>query len=345
MPGRPRPNKTVRSLIPFESSRPMSSIKPDRSLSPFEPGRSMSSFKPGRSLSLFDIVISLLHTFGIEFWIVALGPFYIGWSIALGLIFPMEDTILAMVVLGPCIAGFTFLFNDHCDWTNDIGNWRKDTGLIHSGLLSPERALRLSLALAAIGMLISLWLSLTFAILMGLALALSALYSHPITKLKAKPGIDLLVNMVGIGILCPLAGWEIGGGDILQFPLHYLFAIALIIGGLYGPTTVVDWKSDKQAGYQTLAVRLGPRNALKLSQLLLTLGVASLIVQGMNDYVIPRGVLQVTYPTLLATPLIYLVAFHKPTEIRVLAGLFFTSVMFAFGCVMFLFYNSGIWTI
>ena len=46
-----------------------------------------------------------------------------------------------------------------------------------------------------------------FLVLTILIIALSFAYSVPGIHWKGVAGLDLLTNMVGFGVLCPLAGW------------------------------------------------------------------------------------------------------------------------------------------
>jgi 4-hydroxybenzoate polyprenyltransferase len=286
-----------------------------------------------------------LHLCGIEFWIVAVGPLYIGWALASRLFYPDLTIILGFLVVGPLIGGFTFLFDDYYDYEADRGNKRKELSLVIMGSIKPRTIFYGSIILLMAGLVVSLFLSVIFAILMGLAVILSILYSHPGTKLKAKAGFDLITNVLGIGIIVPLGGWVLGGGDIADFPIFYLMSIAIIIGGLYAPTTVVDYEADKKNNLQTLAVRFGRENVIYFAHFLIIVGFITLIVEAYFNYVLTREILFYIWPFLVAQPIIYLIILRKPTYQRIAAALVLASAVCASGTILFIANYTGVWII
>jgi len=295
----------------------------------------------GNRDSLPKLILSILHFVGIEFWIVALGPFYIGWAIASHQIYPDTRGILGLVTIGPLLGGFTFLFNDYSDMLIDNEHRRKKTSPLLKGIIEPKTILYSSYALGLLGLFLAFILSVQFSLIVILVIILSLLYSHPSIKLKAVGGFDIAINMIGIGFLCPLGGWIIGGGNVFDFPIYFLLSIVVIIGGLYAPTTVADYDVDKAHGVKTLAVRIGPRRTIILAHIFLTTGFASLIIEGWFDHVLTRPILSKTWPFLVMPPLIYLIFLRKPTYSNIVAALVLVSIVSGLGTMLFLLYYSG----
>src|SRR5438445_11908239 len=79
-----------------------------------------------------------------------------------------------------------------------------------------------------------------FLVLTILIIALSFAYSVPGIHWKGVAGMDLLTNMVGFGVLCPLSGWVLIR-PIESAPWWFIGTIALYLGALYAPTTASDY--------------------------------------------------------------------------------------------------------
>ena len=112
------------------------------------------------------------------------------------------------------------------------------------------------------------------------SVGLSVLYSHPVTRWKARPGLDLLVNMAGYGAGTTVAGLAAGRsagwtGDVGGPWL--VGGFALLFGSFYPLTQIYQLADDRARGDRTLATALGPRSALALS-LLLGIGAAVLLL-------------------------------------------------------------------
>jgi len=133
-----------------------------------------------------------------------------------------------------------------------------------------------------------------FGFTVAVCVGLSLLYSHPRVRLKSRPGLDLVVNMVGYGAgttlagvlagtaahlgTCPVDVWQsfglpAGGGDLgrqLTAALSgetgwVVLAFGLLFGSFYPLTQIYQIVDDRARGDHTLATRLGPRRALGLA--------------------------------------------------------------------------------
>jgi len=104
-------------------------------------------------------------------------------------------------------------------------------------------------------------------------LALSVLYSHPRTRWKSRPGLDLLTNMVGYGAGTTLAGLTAAGGGSPSAAGWWLATgFGLLFGSFYPLTQVYQTRADRQRGDRTLTTALGIRTALVVA---LVLGLAA----------------------------------------------------------------------
>lgn len=123
-----------------------------------------------------------------------------------------------------------------------------------------------------------------FGALTAGCVALSVLYSHPATRWKSRPGLDLLVNMAGYGAGTTAAGLAAGArafpgpgsGPALADPtgaaaILTVCGFGLLFGALYPLTQIYQVDVDRQRGDRSLAVALGPRRSLGLA-LALTAG-------------------------------------------------------------------------
>jgi 4-hydroxybenzoate polyprenyltransferase len=137
-----------------------------------------------------------------------------------------------------------------------------------------------------------------FAAVVGICILLSVLYSHPLVRLKAKPGLDLLVNMLGYGAgttlagllagqaayfgasgnACAAGGWRfvpwpgLQGGIGQQFSTTLdggagwlVLGFGLLFGSLYPLTQIYQIDEDRRRSDRTLCTALGVRWSLGLS--------------------------------------------------------------------------------
>jgi len=234
---------------------------------------------------LSELIVSLG---GVKFWIVAMVPLYIGWVLAQPaterhLFIDQAALVLALLVIGPFLSTFTFLVNTYYDMgTTDRLNPRKKYVQIVEEILDPGTLLWAAAGFAGLGLLLSWYVAayfvsypplstsgpvtsvlgvFGFTLIMALVVLLGFAYSHPAIRWKGVAGMDLVTNMIGFGVLCPLGGW------VLLQPLElapwwYIGTITLFLGAVYAPTTASDYVADKASGIRTLAVRLGVRRTL-----------------------------------------------------------------------------------
>lgn len=247
---------------------------------------------------------TLVILLGVPFWIISLGCVYLGWAIATRHLLPDLQLVLAFVIASVFITGSTFAYNDYTDRDVDRTNTRKKGSLLVGGVLEPHLALELSVALAIMGIFFSLFINLAFTALMGCCVVLSFLYSNPYVKLKSRGGWDLLVNMVGIGVVLPLAGWSVAR-PVQEFPFLYLPSVAFGIGALYILSTLADRRIDRASGVNSVVVRFGKQAAIRLGFAFLVIDTLSLTLIGFFNYLVPWSIMRLLWPPLVFQWLVY----------------------------------------
>jgi 4-hydroxybenzoate polyprenyltransferase len=167
--------------------------------------------------------------------------------------------------------------NDYFDFETDARNPRKggvEGALTPKPLLAQHAIVSTLLLLPFLAFTATQFPPLTLASL-GLLLLLSAAYNAPPTRLKGRPILDSLTNVL---YAIPLqVGIHAAGGTELIAPQVLVFAAWGI--GAHALTTITDRDEDAAAGVRTIAVLLGRRNTALFSAVWFALvgaGAASL---------------------------------------------------------------------
>jgi len=317
---------------------------------------------------LSELIVSLG---GVKFWIVSIAPLYIGWALAQPeatrhLFIDDIRIVLAFLVIGPFLGTFTLLFNTYYDMeTTDRANPRKRYVRMVEELIDPETLLWASLGFAALGLLLAAYVSSNFVsysgqdasgpftslvgshgftIVMALVAILSVAYSHPAVRWKGVAGMDLVTNIIGFGVLCPLGGWALLR-PLEQAPWWYIATIALFLGAVYAPTTASDYKADKAYGIRTLAVRLGVERTLALGFLLQIVAVVLLAI-GWSQRWFPfdtpaYDAMRQLWPFLALQILFYAFFIRRPTVGKIWALLLLLSITEGLGVILMLWGFAG----
>ncbi|WP_173063310.1 UbiA family prenyltransferase [Phytohabitans houttuyneae] len=250
------------------------------------------------------------------FWPLGWAGAYFGWVLAAAeWVPPLRDqpaAVAAVVVLGPLVWGAVLAMNDLYDLPNDRRSPRKSTAPLVTGVLTVTDLKRAywwcSIAAIAISVAAGPW----FVAGTVIVLVLGWLYSTPPVRLKARPGADVAVNTLVVGVFAPLGGWSLHR-SVLDYP-PILVLLGLLLGAaLYVPTTVMDRDADLAAGDTTFAVRWTPRACYRLGLALWTAANVIWLACCHLDVLVTRDswTLQtVAAPALVA---VYAVATRKPS--------------------------------
>ena len=259
------------------------------------------------------------------FWPVSWVPAYLGTVLADGRWLPADlpRALVALLVLGPLVWGAVLAQNDLHDLASDRANPRKSTAPLVTGAVD-ERTLRSWYRRIALACLVAaLVVGPLFVLGVAGVLLLGWAYSAPPLRLKTRPGWDVTVNALVVGVVSPAAGWSITR-DPWDFPWQFGLIGLLFAAALYVPTTVTDLPADEGAGDNTFAVRFGARAAYVTGLTLWAAALVLCVACAAADVVVPRSTLTgqlVTIPVLLTA---YALLTRRPTIPRLaVLSLFF----------------------
>lgn len=188
----------------------------------------------------------------------------VGWSgIARGEHLGAAILGIAAWVLG--LNGGTLAVNSAFD--RDDG----DIGYLRRPPPPPSHLFGFGLGLMLMGLAAALLLPAPYCVAYLACFLLSLAYSVPPLRLKAVPGMDWLINMVGFGALTPFAGWAATGRPLDAGARLVLVGFCLLFAGLYPLTQLYQLEEDRRRGDRTLALMLGARMSLAVA-LLATIG-------------------------------------------------------------------------
>ena len=202
----------------------------------------------------------LLHTRPAE-WPIVAAHTAVGYLLAVGVENAIRSHLLGSAVLGiglwvVCLNGGTLALNSAYD--RDEG----DIAYLRRPPPPPRYLARFGLALMLLGLIGSFFLPVSYRLAYGLCLIMSVLYSVPPFRLKAVPGADWIINMVGFGSLTPYAGWAATGLPVGPVGRLVLAAFCPLFAALYPLTQIYQFEEDARRGDRTLARALGVRLSL-----------------------------------------------------------------------------------
>lgn len=296
------------------------------------------------------------------FWGVSIMPYYIGWSLASHKIYPtyfarvllLPDTIpspymyrelyvffIGLLAIGPLLGGATLLYNDYWDRFTDKYSRRKKKLPLTKGIIHPKSVYRIAIVLFACSILLGLTISLEFTALIVACIILSYFYSAPPIRLKEKPGLDLIVNISGAGIICTIAGW-ITAQPITQLPVLFLLVPVFGVAAIYMPTTIIDYEPDILEGLKTITTQIGKKNSFFLGMASVILANITIITMGLLNYIISPKFLLYTWPLMLIEIFTYWYLLRKLDFAGGYFAILTFSIYAAIGNGLILFYNAGI---
>ena len=203
----------------------------------------------------------------------------VGYVLAVGLQGALRGENAGRVTLGlvlwvVCLNGGTLALNSAYD--KDEG----DIAYLRQPPPPPRRLAQFSLGLMFLGLLVASLLPGEFQAVYAICLVLSVLYSVPPVRLKAVPGADWLINMLGFGTLTPYAGWAATGLPLQAAPGVVLLGFCPLFAALYPLTQIYQFEEDTLRGDRTLALTLGVKRSLLVSLGAATAGYWLFILAG-----------------------------------------------------------------
>lgn len=222
----------------------------------------------------------LLHTRPAE-WPIMAAHTLVGSILAVGLDGVLYGERLGSALLGVglwvvCLNGGTLALNSAHD--RDEG----DIAYLRRPPTPPPQLGRFGFGLMMLGLLGAFLLPAGYRVAYGVCLVLSVLYSVPPFRLKAIPGADWIINMVGFGTLTPYAGWAATGVPLDPAHGFVLLAFCPLFAALYPLTQIYQQEEDRRRGDRTLALLLGVRNSLLISLAAAGLAFALLVLAGIR---------------------------------------------------------------
>jgi 1,4-dihydroxy-2-naphthoate octaprenyltransferase len=208
----------------------------------------------------FQLLLAPVYLWG---WLVAGG----GWSLRV---------LVGFVAFHFFLYSGATAFNSYYD--RDLG---PVGGLERPPAVQPA-LLPFSLAIQAVGWILAAVVNVTFAIIYGVFVALSVMYSHPRIRLKAHTVTSLLVVGFGQGALAFLAAWaatrgDVGGAWSIDGALGASAAVLLILA-LYPLTQLYQIDEDASRGDRTVAVVWGPDRCFAFALACTVLGGLPMLV-------------------------------------------------------------------
>ncbi|MCO8269921.1 UbiA family prenyltransferase [Actinoplanes sp. TRM 88003] len=259
------------------------------------------------------------------FWPVSWVPAYLGTVLAGGRWVPADlpRALIALLVLGPLVWGAVLAQNDRHDLTSDRANPRKATAPLVTGAVDEATLRAWYRRIVVVTLIAAIFVGPLFVLGVAGVLLLGWAYSAPPLRLKTRPGWDVTVNALVVGVVSPAAGWSITR-DPWDFPWQFGLIGLLFAAALYVPTTVTDRPADEDAGDTTFAVRFGARTAYVTGLALWAAALAVSVACAAADVVVPRSTLTgqlVTIPVLLTA---YAILTRRPSIPRLaVLSLFF----------------------
>jgi lycopene elongase/hydratase (dihydrobisanhydrobacterioruberin-forming) len=207
-------------------------------------------------------------------WPIMIAHTSIGFIIALGLRATLNGQQLgayltAMLAWVGCLNAGTLALNSAFD--GDEG----DIGYLDAPPPPPRGLARASVGLMIVGQVIAFALPGGFAVAYTICFAMSVAYSVPPLRLKAVAGADWAINIIGVGVLTPFAGWSASGAALRPDGVWIMIGFGFLFGSLYPLTQIYQFEEDSTRGDRTLARMMGVGVSLAISAVAAVLAFAA----------------------------------------------------------------------
>lgn len=251
---------------------------------------------------------------------IPVGPFYIGWVLASGTLVPGSVSfLLGFLSVLPFLSLGTVLLNDAYDIDVDPNSRRKGGLPSSKGRLGQSQLRTAGLLSLASSVVLAVAVNTAFLAVISLLVVLSLLYSVPPVQLSRRPGLDLLANALGIGVLCTIAGWVVASpGDVP--PSAWLVTSAFGTGTFFLLPTLMDFSSDGSGGKTTIVVALGWGPSCLLGLVLITMADVGIVYMSLSSIILNPGFLWIAWPIILGEMAIFPLLVRRRDLLRQLTG-------------------------
>ena len=205
---------------------------------------------------------------------------------------PQMDRFIVVLVAFLLATSAIFILNQYFDYENDKANNLKKDLPIASGEVSPLTGLMLFFLFASVSLTSAYLTDISVFLLLLAFLLLGIGYSTPPLCFKSRPGLDVIVSGVGAGILPFLIGVQTAPLLTLQLEFAwmgrryqdvFLTAIPIFLiqcaGQIY--QVVGDYEADTKAKINTIAVKYGKKNVLRLATVSLLVTISLPMIYGL----------------------------------------------------------------
>lgn len=210
-----------------------------------------------------ELVKLLVRTSRPIVWTWFAAPFLVGFIIS-GSSLYRPLFWFELLLLGPLYCLVVYGVNDIYDYETDLQNDRKGEGKSQGDVLRPDKhrvvmysSIVSSLILVAVAVstknLVNIG-GMVFLILWAFA------YSAPPIRLKERPILDSISNGLGYVLVPALMGFSLGS-PISNFPEAGIWA-AVVISSMHALFAIMDYKPDRNADVNTIAVKFGPKKVI-----------------------------------------------------------------------------------
>jgi chlorophyll synthase len=267
-------------------------------------------------------------------------PFYMGLAFATGSLAPYDfKFLIAFIAIFPFLGTSTLLLNDIHDMKVDPGSKRKAGRSLETGSLSQKKARGwIALSMAA-SLLLAWFVNTHFLITIAGLHFLSWIYSTPPARLTSRPVLDLAANVLGIGVLCNVAGWVAAAPGTCP-PVAWLYTSGMGAGVAFIMLAAIDVRSDAAGGKKTTVVWLGESNGLLLGLGLLFAANLGIMYLAKNAILLTRSFLYIALPFIALETATYILLMSRPKSLG--RGYIWIIGELAFGNLLILLNFGGI---
>jgi len=218
-------------------------------------------------LRLLDFLFFMRPIILIPIWsFILIGHYHSGHTIHVHNFFRFgfSTQLIIKSILSTLVVGAVYIVNQIYDRETDALN--KKLFFIPKSIITLKQAKIQSYVLVitfvAGSILFQLdWRYILFNLLL---LILGICYSIPPFQFKSRPGLDLLLNMLGYGGLSFFIGWTING-IISRSMFIAALPYFIFMAAMYINTTLIDYEGDKESGLLTTGVFFGKNLASLIS--------------------------------------------------------------------------------